>query len=124
MMNQEQANAQGNPLGLSSWGDRKSSVAKTVHGGAAIFQRAAMDLDEESHPPAKYAERSGTAIEAFSEQLRNSRWSEPVGQMGRLSEERPPGFLSRLCRPGCNSLRPIGGFGSPKRRDDRWTGHS
>jgi hypothetical protein len=73
--------------------DRKSSAAKTVHGVATIFQRAARDLDEESPPLAKYAGRSGAAIEAFSEQLRNSRWSEFVGQTRRLSEERPLVFL-------------------------------
>ncbi|MDB5410971.1 MAG: hypothetical protein JWL84_5883 [Rhodospirillales bacterium] len=73
--------------------DRKSSAAKIFHGVATIFRRAAADLNEESPPLAKYAERSGKAINAFSQQLQDRRWGDLVGQAAQLREERPAAFF-------------------------------
>jgi uncharacterized protein YjbJ (UPF0337 family) len=78
---------------LKFFDDRKSSAAKTVHGVATIFQRAAADLTEESPPLAKYAERSGKALNVFSQRLRDRRWGDLVGQAGQLREKRPAAFF-------------------------------
>jgi hypothetical protein len=73
--------------------DRKASASKTAQSVATILRRAAEDLGDESPPIAKYAERSGKAIEAFSKQLQERRWGDLVGQAGHLSEQRPAAFL-------------------------------
>jgi hypothetical protein len=72
---------------------RKASASKTVQSVATILRRAAEDLGDESPPIAKYADRSGKAIEAFSKQLRERRWGDLVGQAEQLSEQRPVAFL-------------------------------
>lgn len=73
--------------------DRKVSASKTAQSVATILLRAAGDLGDESPPIAKYAERSGKAIEAFSNQLQERRWGDLVGQAVQLSERRPAAFL-------------------------------
>jgi hypothetical protein len=73
--------------------DRKASASKTAQGIATILQHAGEELGEESPPLAKYAERSGRAIEALSKQLQERRWDDLAGQAGQLSEQRPAAFL-------------------------------